>query len=110
MNMSELKSVMIGMLLTVVIFLTVGATSGVGSGGRYQYIGKEEVQGANANAVKDMEIVFDSQTGKLIKFPVKKINFKMIKFDRRKGTMPKRNIIDFPEGKAYWEEVEIKNN
>ena len=110
MNISELKSVMIGMLLTVVIFLSIGATSGVSSGGRYQYIGKEEVQGANANAVKDMEIVFDSQTGKLIKFPVKKINFKMIKFDRKTGKMPKRNVIDFPGGKAFWDEVEIKNN
>ena len=110
MNINELKSVMIGMLLTVVIFLTIGANSGAGSGGRYQYIGKEEVQGANANAVKDMEIVFDSQTGKLIKFPVKKINFKMIKFDRKTGKMPKRNVIDFPSGKAFWDEVEIKNN
>ena len=110
MNMNELKSVMIGMLLTVVVFLTIGATSGVGSGGRYQYIGKEEVQGANANAIKDIEIIFDTQTGKLIKFPVKKIKFEMIKFDRRKGTKPKRNVIDFPGGRAFWEEVEIKNN
>jgi len=110
MKINELKSMTIGILLTVVIFLTIGATSRPGSEGRYQYIGKEEVQGANANAVKDMEIVFDSHTGKLIKFPVKKIKFEMIKFDRRKGTMPKRNIIDFPGGKAFWEEVQISNN
>ena len=110
MKINELKSMALGMLLTVVVLLTIGATSGPGSEGRYQYIGKEEIQGANANAVKDMEIVFDSHTGKLIKFPVKKIKFEMIKFDRRKGKMPKRNIIDFPGGKAFWEEVQISNN
>ena len=92
------------------LLITIGAKSGPRSEGRYQYIGSVEVQGAKPSAVKDMEIVFDSHTGRLIKFPVKKINFEMIKFDRRKGTMPKRNIIDFPEGKAYWEEVVIKNN
>jgi len=110
MNINELKSVVIGILLCLVLFVTIGATSGSGSAGRYQYIGNVEVQGANASAVKDMEIVFDSHTGKLIKFPVKKIKFEMIKFDRRKGTKPKRNVIDFPGGRAFWEEVEIKNN
>ena len=110
MNINELKSVIIGILICLVLFVTIGATSGSGSAGRYQYIGNIEVQGANASAVKDMEIVFDSHTGKLIKFPVKKINFEMIKFDRRKGTMPKRNVIDFPGGKTFWEEVQIKNN
>ena len=110
MNIIDLKSVLIGVLMSVIVLLTIGATSGHGSAGRYEYIGKEEVQGANANAIKDMEIVFDSHTGKLIKFPVKKINFKMIKFDRKKGTRPKRNVIDFPGGRAFWEEVEIKNN
>ena len=110
MKINELKSMIIGILLSIVVLLTIGATPGSVSTGRYQYIGNVEVQGTNANAVRNMEIVFDSQTGQLIKFPVKKINFKMIKFDRKTGTMPKRNVIDFPGGKAFWEEVQIKNN
>ena len=72
MNINELKSVIIGILLTLVGVLIIAPTSinpkpnpepnikTTDSTSRYQYIGKEEIKGTTSSAIKDMEIIFDT--------------------------------------------------